>query len=119
VCEHSNSKAAAGQLERPQCGLSLREGPVTSATIWYHTTILLKFATPFNVACGAWSAITVVAIRHPRHPQSVDAETERRGRIRNIEFKVLMYTQLAVINNQRLCDFDTVVLKNGPHICKC
>ena len=30
-----------------------------------------------------------------------------------------MYTQLAVINNQRLLDFDTVVLKNGPHICKC
>ena len=30
-----------------------------------------------------------------------------------------MYTQLAVINNQRLRDFDTVVLKNGPHIRKC
>jgi hypothetical protein len=95
-----------------------REGPVTSATIWYHITILLQFATPFNVACGAWSAITVVAIRHPRHPQPVDAETERQGRIRNIEFKELMYTQLAVINNQRLRDFDTVVLKNGPHIRK-
>jgi hypothetical protein len=50
-----------------------------------------------------------------------DAETERLGRIRNIEFKVLMYTQtqLSVINNQRLRDFDTFVLKNGPHIHKC
>jgi hypothetical protein len=30
-----------------------------------------------------------------------------------------MYTQLSVINRQRLCDFDTVALKNGPHIRKC
>ena len=30
-----------------------------------------------------------------------------------------MYTQLAVINSQRLRDFDTVPLKNGPHIPKC
>jgi hypothetical protein len=30
-----------------------------------------------------------------------------------------MYTQLAVLNNQHLRDFDMVVLKNGPHICKC
>ena len=30
-----------------------------------------------------------------------------------------MYTQLAVLNNQRLRDFDTVVLRNGPHIRKC
>ena len=30
-----------------------------------------------------------------------------------------MYTQLAVINSQCLRDFDTVALKNGPHICKC
>ena len=30
-----------------------------------------------------------------------------------------MYTQLAVINSQRLRDFDTVALKNGPHIRKC
>ena len=37
----------------------------------------------------------------------------------NIEFRVLMYTQLAVINSQRLCDFDTVALKNGPRIRKC
>ena len=30
-----------------------------------------------------------------------------------------MYTQLAVLNNQRLRDFDTVVLRNGPYIRKC
>jgi hypothetical protein len=30
-----------------------------------------------------------------------------------------MYTQLAVLNNQRFRDFDTVVLRNGPHIRKC
>jgi hypothetical protein len=29
-----------------------------------------------------------------------------------------MYTQLAVLNNQRLRDFDTVGLKDGPHIHK-
>jgi hypothetical protein len=49
-------------------------------------------------------------VRRPRHPQPVDAETELRGSIRNIEFKVLMYTQLVVLNDQRLRDFDTVVL---------
>jgi hypothetical protein len=65
------------------------------------------------------SSPPTAAVRHPRHPQPVDAETERRGRIRNIEFKVLMYTQLAVLNNQHLRDFDTVVLRNGPHIRKC
>jgi hypothetical protein len=98
---------------------------VTSATIPYHTTILLQFATPFNVACGAWSDIAVVStdvtVRRQRHPQpvAVDAETERQGRIRNIIFKVLMYTQLAVLNNQCLRDFDRVVLKSGPHIRKC
>jgi hypothetical protein len=59
------------------------------------------------------------AVRHPQHPQPVDAETERQGRIRNTEFRVLMYTQLAVINRQRLRDFDMVALKNGPHIRKC
>ena len=42
------------------------------------------------------------AVRRPRYPQPVDAETEHRGRIRKIEFKVLMYTQLAGLNNQRL-----------------
>jgi hypothetical protein len=30
-----------------------------------------------------------------------------------------MYAQLAVINGQRLCDFDMVALKNGSHIHKC
>ena len=30
-----------------------------------------------------------------------------------------MYTQLVVLNNQRLHDLDTVVLKYGPHIRKC
>jgi hypothetical protein len=30
-----------------------------------------------------------------------------------------MYTPLAVINRQRLRDFDTVALKNGPHIRNC
>jgi len=65
------------------------------------------------------SSPPAAAVRRPRHPQPVDAETERRGRIRNIEFKVLMYTQLAVLNNQRLRDFDKVVLINGPHIRKC
>jgi len=30
-----------------------------------------------------------------------------------------MYTQLAVINRQRLHDFDMVALKNGPHIHQC
>ncbi len=62
-------------------------------------------------------SLPTATVRHPRHPhQSVDAD---RGRIRNIEFKVLMYTQLAVINSQHLLDFDTVALKNGPHIHKC
>ena len=75
---------------------------MTSATIpYYHT--LLQFATPFNVACGAWSAIAVVSAdsrcMRSQHPQPVDAETEPRGRIRFIEFSVLMYTQLAVINS--------------------
>jgi hypothetical protein len=65
------------------------------------------------------SSPPAAAVRRPRHPQPVDAETECRGRIRNIEFKVLMYTQLAVLNNQRLRDFDTVVLRNGPYIRKC
>ena len=65
------------------------------------------------------SSPPTAAVRRPRHPQPVDVEKERRGRIRNIEFKVLMYTQLAVINSQRLRDFDTVALKNGPHIRKC
>jgi hypothetical protein len=37
-------------------------------TIWYRTTILLQFATPFNVACGAWSAITVVSTDSCRTP---------------------------------------------------
>ena len=75
--------------------------------------------------CGAWSDIAVVStdvtVRRQRHPQpvAVDAETERQGRIRNIIFKVLMYTQLAVLNNQCLRDFDRVVLKSGPHIRKC
>jgi hypothetical protein len=27
----------------------------------YHTTFLLRFATPFNAACGAWFAIAVVS----------------------------------------------------------
>jgi hypothetical protein len=58
-------------------------------------------------------------VRRPQHHQPVDADTEHQGRIRNTEFRVLMYTQLAVIIRQRLCDFDTVALKNGPHICKC
>ena len=64
-------------------------------------------------------SLPTAAIRRPRNPQPVDSETEHQGKIRNIEFKVLMYTQLAVINNQRLCDFETVELKNGPHIHKC
>ena len=50
-------------------------------------------------------------VRRPQHPQPVDAETECQGKIRNIEFKVLLYTQLAGINSQRLRDFDTVALK--------
>ena len=58
-------------------------------------------------------------LRRLRHPQPVDAQTERQGRIRFIEFRVLVYTQLAVINRQRLHDFDTVALKNSPHICQC
>ncbi len=49
------------------------------------------------------------AVCRRQHPQPVDAETERRGMIKSIEFKVLMYTQLSVINNQCLRDFDTVV----------
>ena len=32
---------------------------------------------------------------------------------------MLEYTQLAVINGQRLSDFDTVALRNGSYICKC
>jgi len=65
------------------------------------------------------SSLPTAAVRRLLHPQPVDAEIERQGRIRNIESKVLMYTQLAVLNNQHLRDFDTVVLKNGPHIHKC
>jgi hypothetical protein len=65
------------------------------------------------------SSPPTAAVHHPQHPQPVDAETELQGRIRNIEFKVLMYTQLAVLNNQRLCDLDKVVLKDGSLICKC
>ena len=64
------------------------------------------------------SSPPAAAVRRPQHPKPVDAETERRGRVRNLEYKVLMYTQLAVLNNQRLRDFDTVVLINSPHIHK-
>ena len=65
------------------------------------------------------SSPSTAAVRRPRHAQPVDAETEHRGWIRFIEFRVLMYTQLAVINSQHLLDFDTVALKNGPHIRIC
>ena len=54
-----------------------------------------------------------------QHPQPVDAETEDHGRIRFIENKLLIFTQLAVFNSQRLRDFDTVALRNGSHLCKC
>jgi hypothetical protein len=54
-----------------------------------------------------------------QHPQPLDAVTERQGRIGFIEYKLLIFTQLAVINGQHLCDFDTVTLRNGSDICKC
>ena len=45
-------------------------------TIWYHTTILLQFATPFNVACGAWSAIAVVSADSRRTPPVTSPNVE-------------------------------------------
>ena len=54
-----------------------------------------------------------------QHPQPLDAKTERQGRIRFIEYKLLVYTQPAVINDQRLHHFDTVALRNGTCIHKC
>ena len=65
------------------------------------------------------SSTPTAAVRRPRHPQPVDAETERQGRIRFIEFGVVMYTQVFVINRQCLREFDMVALKNGSHIRKC
>jgi hypothetical protein len=51
--------------------------------------------------------------------QRVDAETERQGRMRFVENKVLVYTQLVVINNQRLRDLDNVAVgRNSLVICK-
>ncbi len=94
-----------------------REGPVTSTTIPYGTILLFFCNLPHHsmlpVVPGPPSLLSppTAAVRHPRHPQPVDAETEGRGRIRNIEFKGLMYTQLAVLNNQCLRDFDTVAFK--------
>ena len=39
--------------------------------------------------------------------------------MRFVENKVLMYTQLVVINNQRLCDLDKVAVgRNSSVICK-
>ena len=54
-----------------------------------------------------------------QHPQSLDVKTERRGRIRFIEHKSLVFTQLAVINDQHLYHFDIVALRNGSCIHKC
>jgi hypothetical protein len=51
--------------------------------------------------------------------QRVDAETECRGRMRFVENKVLVYTQLVVINNQHLRDLDKVAVgRNSSVICK-
>jgi hypothetical protein len=39
--------------------------------------------------------------------------------MRFVENKVLVYTQLVVINNQRLCDLDKVAVgRNSSVICK-
>ncbi len=88
---------------------------------YYHSSVICPHHSMLPVVPGQplSSSPLSAAVRRPRHSQPVDAETECQGRIRNIEFKVLMYTQLALLNNQRLRDFDTVVLINGPHIRKC
>jgi hypothetical protein len=87
---------------------------------YYHASAICPHHSMLPVVPGlpSPSSPPTAAVHRTRHPEPVDAETERRGRIRNIEFKVLMYTQLAVLNNQRLRDFDTVGLKDGPHIHK-
>jgi len=66
-----------------------------------HNTILLFCNLPYHsmLPVVPGPKATVLCLRHP---QPVDAETEHRGRIRFIEFRVLMYTQLAVTNSQRL-----------------
>jgi hypothetical protein len=51
-----------------------------------------------------------------QHPQPADAKTECRERIRLIVYKLLDFTQLAVISGQRLGDSDMVALRNGSHI---
>ncbi len=90
-----------------------------------HNTILLFYNLPHRSMLpgvpGLPSPLSThtAAVRCPRHPQPVDAETERQGRIRFIEFGMLMYTHVFVINRQCLREFDMVALKNGPHIRKC
>ncbi len=56
-----------------------------SATIPYNTTILLQFATPFNVACGAWSAITVVSTGSRRKPPRCWNRTFRKDQEHRIQ----------------------------------
>ncbi len=106
---HSRARLICSGIPDPEFQ---REGTVTSAAIPYHTTIFLQFA--HTIQCCLWCLVChhrCLHVLRPQHPQPVDAETECQGRIRNIEFKVLMYTQLAVLNNQRLRDLDKVVLK--------
>jgi hypothetical protein len=62
--------------------------------------MLLQFA--HTIQCCLWC---LVRHRHRLHLQPPYAAHD-------------IYTQLAVLNNQRLRDFDTVVLKDGPHIRK-
>jgi hypothetical protein len=61
-------------------------------------------------------------IRRPKlsthSQQRVDAETERQGRMRFVENKVLVYTQLVVINNQRLCDLDKVAVGRNSSVIR-
>jgi hypothetical protein len=50
--------------------------------------------------------------------QRVDAETERRGRMSFVENKVLVYTQLVVINNQCLYDLDKVAVGRNSSVIR-
>ncbi len=95
-----------------------REGPVTSATFPYHT-YYHSFAICHTIQCCLWCLVRHCRRLRRQPPHATRDIPKRRGRIRNIEFRVLMYSQLAVINSQHRRDFDTVGLKKGPHICKC
>ncbi len=125
---HSRARLiCSGILQNPESGGNpegrTRDLSHNTMVPYYHMVLFcnLPHHSMLPVVPGPLSPLSLptAGIRRPRHPQPVDAETELQRRIRITEFRVLMYTQLAVIHRQRLRDFDMVPLKNGPHIRKC